>query len=69
MPPTLVRKVQDHGEINFLGHMFRVGKGFRGYAVALRPSTDDGVYDVYFATHRIAQVDLHQPGARHIAVP
>ena len=61
-----VRKVQDHGEIRFLGHAFRIGKGFRGYQVALRPSPEDGVYDVYFATHRIAQVDLHRPGTQRL---
>ena len=60
-----VRKVQDHGRIMFHGHVFRIGKAFRGYPVALRPSTKDGIYDVYFATHRIAQVDLHRPGTRH----
>ena len=62
-----VRKVQEGGKIKFHRREFRVGKAFRGYTVALRPSTDDGVYDVYFATHRIAQVDLHQPGNRLIA--
>lgn len=60
-----VRKVQDGGRIEFRGQMFRVGKGFRGYQVALRPAAnEDGVYDVYFATHRIAQVDLHRPATR-----
>ena len=59
-----VRKVQDGGRISFRRRQFRVGKAFCGYAVALRPSTTDGVYDVYFATHRIARVDLNQPGDR-----
>lgn len=62
-----VRKVDDGGRINFLGREFRVGKAFYGYPVALRPSTDDGVYDVYFATHQISQVDMRQPGNRQIA--
>jgi transposase InsO family protein len=60
-----VRKVQMNGKIAFRGHQFRVGKAFGGYPVALRPSTSDGVFDVYFATHRIAQVDLHRHGADH----
>jgi transposase InsO family protein len=62
-----VRKVQQNGKISFSRCEFRVGKAFRGYPVALRPTTADGVYDVYFATHRIAQVDLHQPTNRPVA--
>ena len=57
-----VRKVEQNGKITFLRHRFHVGLAFRGYRVALRPSSVDGVYDVYFATHQIAQVDLHRPG-------
>jgi transposase InsO family protein len=55
-----VRKVQTDGKISFRNREFRIGKAFRGYPVALRPTTQDGVYDVYFATHRISQIDLHQ---------
>ena len=55
-----VRKVQENGKIYFRKHRFRIAKAFRGQVVALRPSNVDGVYDVYFATHRISQVDLHQ---------
>ena len=56
-----VRKVQTDGKISFRNREFRLGKAFRGYLVALRPSTEDGVYEVYFATHRISQIDLHRP--------
>ena len=61
-----VRKVQKNGTICFRHVEFRVGKAFGGYAVALRPSTTDGVYDVYFATHPIAQVDLNQTSVRRV---
>lgn len=57
-----IRKVEENGKITFRRRRVHVGKAFGGYRVALRPSTADGVYDVYFATHRIAQVDLHRPG-------
>jgi transposase InsO family protein len=60
-----VRKVEENGNITFHRHRFHVGKAFCGYRVALRPSTDDGVYNVYFATHRIAQVDLNRPGSAY----
>jgi hypothetical protein len=60
-----VRKVEQNGNITFRRHRFPVGQAFRGYRVALRPSTADGVYDVYFATHRIAEVDLNRPGSAY----
>jgi hypothetical protein len=56
-----VRKVQSNGHITFRRHEFSIGKAFCGYPVALRPTATDGVFDVYFATHRIVQVDLHRP--------
>ena len=56
-----VRKVQIDGSISFRHREFRVGKAFRGYPVALRPTAADGVYEIYFATHRILTIDLRQP--------
>ena len=56
-----VRKVQSDGKISFRNREFRVGKAFRGYPVALRPTLEDGVYQIYFATHRILTIDLRQP--------
>jgi len=55
-----LRKVQPDGKISFRRREFHVGKAFCGYHVALRHSTADGVYNVYFATHRIAEIDLHR---------
>ncbi len=59
-PTDQVRKVQSNGHITFRSREFAIGKAFFGYLVALRPTATDGVYDVYFATHRIVQVDLRQ---------
>jgi len=55
-----IRKVEVNGKITFRRHRYHVGRAFAGYRVALRPSLADGVYDVYFATHLIAQLDLHR---------
>ena len=66
-PVDQVRKVQVGGEISFRRRHFKLGKAFRGHAVALRPATADGLYDVYFATHRIAQIDLHHASIRRVA--
>jgi transposase InsO family protein len=53
-----VRVVQAHGMISFAGRRLRIGKAFRGQRIALRPISEDGVWDVYFMTHRIARTDL-----------
>ena len=56
-----VRKVQDHGIIFFRNREFRVSKAFRGYQVAVRPTIEDGVFEIYFATHLIGTIDLRNP--------
>ena len=59
----LVRNVMAEGWVNFKGHKFRISMAFRGYPVAFRPTAIDGVWEVWFMTHRVAQVDLrgHEP--------
>jgi transposase InsO family protein len=57
-PEDQVRKVQEHGQISFKNRPVRLSKAFRGYPVALRPILPDGVWEVYFCAHKIAQVDL-----------
>jgi hypothetical protein len=54
----VVRKVQGHGRIWFHNRVFRIGKAFRGYSVALRPTAEDGPWGVFLATHCIARIDL-----------
>jgi transposase InsO family protein len=56
-----VRKVQIDGRISFRHREWRVGKAFRGQPVALRPTMSDGVFEIYFATHRLLTIDLRQP--------
>lgn len=57
-PGDIVRKVHDKGEIQYRGYVFRVGKAFYGYPVALRHTSQDGLLDVYFCQQRIAQINL-----------
>jgi len=54
----IVRKVQEHGKISFQNQVFRIGKAFRGYPVALRPTLTDGIWEVYFCAHQIARIDF-----------
>lgn len=56
-PDDVVRRVQDQGAIHLHGRVYRVSPAFRGHPVGLRPSTQDGLWDVYFSRFRIAQVD------------
>jgi transposase InsO family protein len=53
-----VRRVQKHGVISFLGRPIQVGPPFRGQLVAVRPTSIDGVHEVYFVRQRLRQIDL-----------
>ena len=57
-PTDEVRRVQQFGWISFKGHLLRLPKAFAGESVAVRPTQADGVWDIVFIRHRIAQVDL-----------
>ena len=57
-PADLVRKVAEGGELSYRNRTFRVGKAFRGYPVALRPTLVDGVLDVFFCHQKVAQINL-----------
>ena len=55
-----VRTVDVNGRISFMGRTFRVGKAFRGKQVALRPTSTDGIWTVFFSIQPIASIDLNQ---------
>jgi transposase InsO family protein len=59
-PGDSVRKVQDSGRISFANRLWRVGKAFAQQPVAVRPTTDDGCYAVFFCHQKIAEIDLHE---------
>lgn len=60
-PDDYVRKVQYKGEIYFKGKVFKVGKAFVKYPVAVRPTTNDGIFNVFFYHKKIKQIDLRNP--------
>src|ERR1700741_2036468 len=60
-PHDLVCKVQQQGWITFKGRDIKLPKAFAGHPVALRPTDQDGLWEVFFCTQRIAQVDLRHP--------
>jgi transposase InsO family protein len=53
-----VRRVQDKGHVSYKGKLIVVGKAFRGYPIAFRPTTQEGIFDVYFCQHKITQVAM-----------
>ncbi len=60
-PDDVVRKVQDQGRISFRGRRFGIGKAFIGSPVALRPTLDDHIWEVFFCHHKVATIDLNCP--------
>jgi len=58
-PGDLIRKVQNGGEIWFQGRPFKIGNAFFRQPVALRPSSFDGLFDVFFCHQKIAQINLN----------
>jgi transposase InsO family protein len=59
-PDDHVRKVSGDGFINFKNRAWRISKAFRGEYIALRPTTEDGLFDVHYCAHHIASLDLRQ---------
>jgi transposase InsO family protein len=57
-PGDAVRKVSCDGTIRFRSRSLDLGKAFRGEHVALRPTSEDGLFGIYFGVHRVAQADL-----------
>lgn len=57
-PDLTVRAVTRDAEISFQRRRFKVGKAFIGLPVALRPTTTDGAYEVFFCNSKIRTLDL-----------
>jgi transposase InsO family protein len=55
---TVVRKVERNGIITIRGQGYFVGEAFRGLQVALRPTTTDRLFEVYFLHQKIASLDM-----------
>ena len=59
-PGDIVRKV-DRGACFYLhNRKFRIGRAFCGQLIALRPTIEDGVFNVHYCTHHIATLDLRR---------
>jgi transposase InsO family protein len=54
----IVRKVGERGQIRYRQRKYFVGGGFRGLHVGLRPTSTDGLFEVYFCHQRVGRLDL-----------
>jgi transposase InsO family protein len=59
-PQAQVRKVHDGGWISFKGRQINCSKAFVGRRLALRATDQDGLFDLCYRRHVLAQVDLRQ---------
>ena len=55
-----VRRVQDQGWFSWKGRKVKVSTAFKGLPVAIRPTDNDGLWDVFFKTNNLRQIDLRQ---------
>lgn len=72
MPDRLPKVEYDEGEIvrlvnkayiSFKGRLWKVPQAFRGERLAIRPLAEDGHHAVFFASHKVATIDLTKPKA------
>jgi transposase InsO family protein len=68
-PGDSLRRVQQHGRLDFKGRTWRVPRAFRGKTVALRSTDNDGCYDVLFRTTKIATIDLRAQSSSEATGP
>jgi len=57
-PADIVRKVRHYGHIKYEGREYHIGSAFYGLHVALRQTTTDSLFDVYFCQHKIGVLNL-----------
>ena len=57
-PQAHVRKVRGNGAVSFKGRNLGTCKAFAGRYVALRATETDGVFDLCYRHHQLAQIDL-----------
>ena len=55
---AVVRKVGERGQVKYQQRKFFVGDAFGGLHVALRPTTTDGLLEVYFCHQKVGAIDL-----------
>lgn len=65
-PQASVRKVDQNGRFSFKGRIFNTSTAFAGKALALRATDTDGLFELCYRRHRIAQIDLRNNTAQPV---
>jgi transposase InsO family protein len=65
-PAVATRKVHETGWISFRGRSFNCSKAFAGRRLALRATATDGLFDLCYRSHILAQIDLRQDPTRPV---
>ena len=65
-PGDQVRKVQQGGKISYGNREYSLPKAFYGQYVALRPTPQDGVMDVFFCNQKIMHLDLKNHASKSV---
>lgn len=63
-PGDLVRRVKGKGEVTWRNRTYFLGHGFAREHIALRPTSTDGLHEVFFCHQRLGWIDLTQPPAK-----
>jgi transposase InsO family protein len=56
-PTDVIRKVQSAGWFSFHGQEWKISKAFRGERVGVRPTGQDGLWEVWFGRQCLGQID------------
>jgi len=59
-PGAILRRVDEGGWLSFRNCPVKLGRAFTHRRVALRPSQQDGCFDVFFCSFTVAQLDLRE---------
>ena len=65
-PKDQVRKVQQGGQISYGNREYALPKAFCGQPVALRPTAQDGVMEVFYCDHKIMHLDLNNHTSKSV---
>ena len=60
LPEDEVRKVQDRGWFSYKGWEYRLPRVFKGQPVAVRPTPEDSIKEVYFCHQKIATLNMKE---------
>ena len=60
---AITRRVGSSNCVTFRKHRFKIGKGFRGQDVAIRPTSEADVFHVYFRNSHVKTITLNETSA------